>query len=191
MRLANLASMHMTHTCICVYAAQNIVANTAGVVAGVVVALVIIIVIGIFIYLIVVRGWRPGSGKEAQSSSGRSPEFPPPKDGELTHAFTKAELPQVVRTNRANSDLGFSDQWDNLSPVGRTQSTSEANRHCNSDKNRYGNIHPYDHSIVKLTTGPVGVEGAEYINANWLPGHTHSKEYIATQGPLPSTRSES
>ncbi|GIY46718.1 receptor-type tyrosine-protein phosphatase beta [Caerostris extrusa] len=52
------------------------------------------------------------------------------------------------------------------------------------------NIHPFffadDHSRVKLL--PLGDEpGSDFVNANYIPGYSSLREYIATQGPLAST----
>ncbi|KAI9830448.1 MAG: hypothetical protein M1819_005700 [Sarea resinae] len=52
-------------------------------------------------------------------------------------------------------------------------------------KNRYNNIWPYDHSRVKLQGVPAG--SCDYINANHVKASWSKKEYIATQGPIPST----
>ncbi|ESO85747.1 hypothetical protein LOTGIDRAFT_130294, partial [Lottia gigantea] len=53
-------------------------------------------------------------------------------------------------------------------------------------KNRYTNVLPFDYTRVKLL--PVDdEEESEYINANYLPGYNGKREYIAAQGPLPST----
>uniref|UniRef100_A0A665VCF8 protein-tyrosine-phosphatase n=1 Tax=Echeneis naucrates TaxID=173247 RepID=A0A665VCF8_ECHNA len=47
----------------------------------------------------------------------------------------------------------------------------------------------YDFSRVKLISLH-NDEGSDYINANFIPGYKHVKEYIATQGPLPETRND-
>ncbi|CAL1528918.1 unnamed protein product, partial [Lymnaea stagnalis] len=59
----------------------------------------------------------------------------------------------------------------------------------NRPKNRFTNILPYDHSRVKLLPTD-DEEGSDYINANYMPGYNSKREYIATQGPLPSTRDD-
>ena len=51
---------------------------------------------------------------------------------------------------------------------------------------RYGNILPYDHSLVKLRLRQ-GVDGSDYINANYICGFNHAKEFVATQGPKNNT----
>ena len=55
-----------------------------------------------------------------------------------------------------------------------------------SGSSRYGNILPYDHSRVKLSMIQ-GLEGSDYINANYVRGHNSDKEFVATQGPKDST----
>ncbi|KAK9494479.1 protein-tyrosine phosphatase-like protein [Lipomyces doorenjongii] len=51
-------------------------------------------------------------------------------------------------------------------------------------KNRYNNIFPYDHTRVKLSCSP---GSCDYINASFIRAHESTKQYIATQGPLPET----
>ena len=64
-----------------------------------------------------------------------------------------------------------------------------ANMNCNKQKNRYANVLPYDESRVKLSLIP-GVEGSDYINANYINGYMKKKAFIATQAPIPDTISD-
>uniref|UniRef100_A0A3B4X6W2 Tyrosine-protein phosphatase domain-containing protein n=1 Tax=Seriola lalandi dorsalis TaxID=1841481 RepID=A0A3B4X6W2_SERLL len=73
--------------------------------------------------------------------------------------------------------------------VGLDLSHDAADLPVNRPKNRYTNILPYDFSRVKLISMH-NDEGSDYINANYIPGYKHAKEYIATQGPLPETRND-
>ena len=52
-------------------------------------------------------------------------------------------------------------------------------------KNRYNNIWPFEHSRVKLKDISPG--GCDYVNASFLENSMSEKNYIATQGPIPST----
>uniref|UniRef100_A0A3Q4GYB3 protein-tyrosine-phosphatase n=1 Tax=Neolamprologus brichardi TaxID=32507 RepID=A0A3Q4GYB3_NEOBR len=73
-----------------------------------------------------------------------------------------------------------------LAPVGTDQTRKTAILPENKTKNRFNNVLPYDWCRVKLTTSdPDGI--SDYINANYMPGYSSNREYIATQGPLPST----
>ncbi|XP_071111973.1 receptor-type tyrosine-protein phosphatase N2-like [Haliotis cracherodii] len=57
----------------------------------------------------------------------------------------------------------------------------------NTRKNRYGDILPYDHSRVVISTA-ANVSGSDYINANFITDHDpRNPAFIATQGPLPHT----
>ncbi|XP_051172997.1 tyrosine-protein phosphatase 10D-like isoform X1 [Leptopilina boulardi] len=93
------------------------------------------------------------------------------------------------RIMSADSDFRFSEEFEELKPVGRDQPFSAADLPCNRPKNRFTNILPYDHSRFKLQ--PVDdEEGSDYINANYVPGHNSPREFIVTQGPLHSTRDD-
>ena len=64
-----------------------------------------------------------------------------------------------------------------------------ANMNCNKQKNRYANVLPYDDSRVKLSL-IAGVEGSDYINANYIDGYMKNKAFIATQAPISDTISD-
>uniref|UniRef100_A0A3Q3AQR8 protein-tyrosine-phosphatase n=1 Tax=Kryptolebias marmoratus TaxID=37003 RepID=A0A3Q3AQR8_KRYMA len=87
-----------------------------------------------------------------------------------------------------DSAYKFSLQFEDLKTIGLDLSHDAADLPVNRPKNRYTNILP-DFSRVKLISMH-NDEGADYINANYIPGYKHSKEYIATQGPLPETRND-
>jgi cadherin 5 type 2 (VE-cadherin) len=49
------------------------------------------------------------------------------------------------------------------------------------------NLVPFDHSRVKMIAADED-DGSDYINANFISGFNSRREFIAAQGPLPSTR---
>ncbi|KAG8931720.1 hypothetical protein FRC01_000922 [Tulasnella sp. 417] len=53
-------------------------------------------------------------------------------------------------------------------------------------KNRYRNIWPFDHARVRLRSEATN-DGSDYINASYIQPRGTRRQYIATQGPLPST----
>lgn len=61
-----------------------------------------------------------------------------------------------------------------------------ANLPINKHKNRLMNILPYESTRVCLEPIP-GVDGSDYINANFCDGYRQRNAYIATQSPLPET----
>ena len=65
-------------------------------------------------------------------------------------------------------------------------SCSAGEKPYNIRKNRYKDIIPYDYSRVKLSMLNE-MPGTDYINANYINGPIHLKQYIAAQGPLPNT----
>ncbi|KIH57723.1 Protein-tyrosine phosphatase [Ancylostoma duodenale] len=116
----------------------------------------------------------------------------------------------------ADSDFRFSEEYEILRNVGCGQSYNAAELPANKSKNRFTNILPYDHSRVRLAQVS-DQEGADYVNANYMPltlqtaltgvpfpeanlrsrpimnlevlqGFSSRREFIAAQGPLPTTR---
>nr|XP_057917990.1 receptor-type tyrosine-protein phosphatase H isoform X2 [Doryrhamphus excisus] len=86
-----------------------------------------------------------------------------------------------------DKNRGFSEEYERLALVGMDQTQNVALIPDNSAKNRFTNILPYDWCRVKLQT----TNGmSDYINASYMPGYSSTREYIATQGPLPSTVSD-
>ncbi|XP_039746101.1 tyrosine-protein phosphatase 10D-like isoform X2 [Pararge aegeria] len=100
-----------------------------------------------------------------------------------------ADFADHYRRMAADSDFRFSEEFDELKHVGREQPCAAADLPVNRPKNRFTNILPYDHSRFKLQ--PVDdEEGSDYINANYVPGHSSPREFIVTQGPLHCTRDD-
>ncbi|XP_040183543.1 receptor-type tyrosine-protein phosphatase H-like [Rana temporaria] len=105
------------------------------------------------------------------------------------HTISKERFKQHYENNHANSDFGFAEEYQELSSIGTEQSKREAELPENRAKNRFTNVLPYDHSRIKLT---IINESAttDYINANFMPGYNSTKEFIASQGPLPNTTAD-
>ncbi|XP_063402382.1 tyrosine-protein phosphatase 10D-like [Mytilus trossulus] len=92
-----------------------------------------------------------------------------------------------------DSNLKFAHEYEEVKTLTdpktlKNVSTSLAETEENKLKNRYVNILPYDHTIVKLLPLEDDDEQAStFINANYIPGYKSQREYIASQGPIPST----
>jgi len=90
-----------------------------------------------------------------------------------------AQLPEYVAALRANDGEGFSREYESIEP-GQPFTWDASTADANKAKNRYANVVAYDHSRVVLE--PLdGVEGSDYINANYMDGYCRLKAYIATQ----------
>ncbi|XP_008298883.1 receptor-type tyrosine-protein phosphatase eta isoform X2 [Stegastes partitus] len=93
------------------------------------------------------------------------------------------------KKQKADSNCGFAEEFEDLKIVGTSQAKLHALSVENKPKNRYNNVLPYDSSRVKLSI----IHGSpydDYINANYMPGYISRKEFIAAQGPLPTTVNE-
>ncbi|XP_063291629.1 receptor-type tyrosine-protein phosphatase H [Pelobates fuscus] len=106
-----------------------------------------------------------------------------------SHTITKEQFQDYYQKNHADSDFGFAEEYQELSAVGTKQSKRAAENPENRAKNRFTNVLPYDHSRVKLDCID-GNPNSDYINANYMPGYTSNKEFIASQGPLPNTTAD-
>ncbi|KAK8376280.1 hypothetical protein O3P69_008762 [Scylla paramamosain] len=89
----------------------------------------------------------------------------------------------------ADSEYHFSEEYEALKHVGHDLQRTAADLPVNRPKNRFTNILPYDHSRFKLQPTD-DEEGTDYINGNFVSGYNSPREFIVTQGPLPSTRDD-
>ncbi|XP_034434758.1 receptor-type tyrosine-protein phosphatase O isoform X1 [Hippoglossus hippoglossus] len=111
------------------------------------------------------------------------------KKRKLTSPVQLDDFDAYFKEMSKDSAYKFSLQFEELKSVGLDLSHDAADLPVNRPKNRYTNILPYDFSRVQLISMH-NDEGSDYINANYIPGYKHAKEYIATQGPLPETRND-
>ncbi|CAD5111018.1 DgyrCDS370 [Dimorphilus gyrociliatus] len=164
--------------------------SKAGIIAaGVVVPLVLLaIIIVAFIY------WkrRAPSPTIPSTSSGGPHINPLMTDPMTTGKISLDKFSEHCRNHHKDSNMGFSEEYQFI----RERSEKSANKPTTSSelpenrtKNRYTNISPYDQSRVKLTPAQDD-DSSDYINANYIPGVMGQREYIAAQGPLPSTKDD-
>ncbi|XP_073079326.1 receptor-type tyrosine-protein phosphatase O isoform X1 [Manis javanica] len=111
------------------------------------------------------------------------------KKRKLTNPVQLDDFDTYIKDMARDSDYKFSLQFEELKLIGLDIPHFAADLPLNRCKNRYTNILPYDFSRVRLVSMNED-EGADYINANYIPGYNSPQEYIATQGPLPETRND-
>ncbi|XP_068133492.1 receptor-type tyrosine-protein phosphatase O isoform X2 [Hyperolius riggenbachi] len=111
------------------------------------------------------------------------------KKRKLTNPVQLDDFDSYMADMSKDSDYKFSLQFEELKLIGLDIPHCAADLSPNRCKNRYTNILPYDFSRVKLVSTDEE-DGADYINANYIPGYASVQEYIATQGPLPDTRND-
>jgi protein tyrosine phosphatase len=99
------------------------------------------------------------------------------------------EFEEHVKKLGKDSGLGYAEEFESLSDVGKDQSVDVSQQQCNVSKNRYCNIRPYDVTRVKLLPSEEE-DGSDYINASWIPGYYSKRQFIATQGPMQSTEDD-
>ncbi|KAK2869865.1 hypothetical protein Q8A67_024257 [Cirrhinus molitorella] len=160
----------------------NCQTNPAGVIAGVLVFFLLLIIICGAVYV-----WHRYSKKAKRKKNST-----PPEEVESNVSSKKYKripldtFPGHFQKMSCDQNRGFSEEYEDLSSVGIEQCTVAALRPENKDKNRFSNVLAYDSSRVHLITNNEG--DSDYINANYMPGYSNKgKQYIASQGPLPST----
>jgi len=95
-------------------------------------------------------------------------------------------LQQPTDTGSAEMNVDKEFHKLNLFDQSSSKTMHAANASCNKNKNRFLNVLPYDDTRVALRQLP-GIQGSDYINANYIHGYSHAKQFIATQAPLPQT----
>lgn len=99
---------------------------------------------------------------------------------------TEALFHSIREIEAGLADGSLVKQFEKLERGNPNATMVDAKANENIPKNRYRDISPYDHSRVRIQ----GVDG-DYINASFvklkIPKWSLQKEYIASQGPLPST----
>ncbi|KAJ8399939.1 hypothetical protein AAFF_G00406690 [Aldrovandia affinis] len=149
-----------------------------GVIAGSVMAVLLLAVVAFLIVFILRRKPELLSPKFFMESKIASDKFKAIPKGQFEAHFNKMSCDQ----NR-----GFSEEYEDLSTVGKEQTCKAALISENNDKNRFSDVLPYDWSRVKLPTINNDYS-SDYINACYVPGYgNNSRQYIAAQGPLPHT----
>ncbi|XP_059175295.1 tyrosine-protein phosphatase 10D-like [Physella acuta] len=162
---------------------SNSVASTIG---GVIGAFIILILIAVAVILFL--KWRNRPKKASKHSAPKS-SWEHNALAKLSRPVKLSDFPFHVKKMESDSDFKYAEEYEDLKEVGRDQPCTAAEFPPNRPKNRFTNILPYDHSRVKLLPTD-DEEGSDYINANYMPGYNSKREYIATQGPLPSTRDD-
>ncbi|XP_075798069.1 receptor-type tyrosine-protein phosphatase H isoform X3 [Microtus pennsylvanicus] len=150
--------------------------ESTGVIVGAIVGILLLfILVGLLIFFLKRRRKR-----SQQKKTPKDLVFSVPGD------ILAKDFADHVRVKEKDSNYGFAEEYQQLAPEGQGQSQTTALAPENTSKNRYRNVLPYDWSRVPLK--PLHEEpGSDYINANFMPGLWSSKEFIATQGPLPHT----
>ncbi|KAI4825979.1 hypothetical protein KUCAC02_021638, partial [Chaenocephalus aceratus] len=173
--LNSASLMTIAHPYPVVILPQNpaIIGIAVGVTLGIFCVLFIIL-IGFIVY------WKRVSNKESSDIQIFSMR------AKVSLAVRVEDFEAYYKKQKADSNCGFAEEFEDLKMVGTAQLKTNAERLENKPKNRYANVLPYDFSRVKLSI----IHGSpydDYINANYMPGYNSRKEFIAAQGPLPGT----
>ncbi|KAM4740062.1 receptor-type tyrosine-protein phosphatase C [Anableps anableps] len=98
-------------------------------------------------------------------------------------------LLETYKRKLADEGRLFLGEFQSIPRIFSRYTVKEAKKGCNTPKNRYVDILPYDYNRVQLATGN-GEAGCDYINASFIDGFKEPKKYIAAQGPKEETVSD-
>ncbi|XP_038072804.1 tyrosine-protein phosphatase 10D-like isoform X2 [Patiria miniata] len=152
----------------------------------------ILFIVLIVVVLLVIRRRRQlskGRSSSNYQNEGFEHDLIPVRRKGNTRPVRVEHFPEHYRLMKADSDYLFSEEYEELRPIGRDQAAEGAVLDVNRSKNRFTNILPYDHTRVKMKQVD-DEEGSDYINANFMPGYNSPREFIACQGPLPGTEDD-
>ncbi|XP_019856078.1 PREDICTED: receptor-type tyrosine-protein phosphatase delta-like isoform X2 [Amphimedon queenslandica] len=181
---------------------------SSGAIAGIVVSLLILVTLLVFVALIaafvfvrpkatsnIPPAARRGSMRLTESQkvslvndlkkvpAADIPELTP---SDQRQSISVSMFPDYVKRLHANTDHLFSEEYELITIKSPSLPHEASQQTCNIEKNRYGNINSFDETRVVLTKIP-GIEGSDYINANYIDGYGSRDTYIACQGPLAET----
>ncbi|CAD7082783.1 unnamed protein product [Hermetia illucens] len=100
--------------------------------------------------------------------------------------ISKHDLAQAYINRHKDTDYGFLREYEMLPNRFNDRTTKNSDFKENSHKNRYPDIKAYDQTRVKLSASN-GMQGSDYINANFVIGYKERKKFICAQGPMDST----
>eukprot|EP00112_Aurelia_sp_Birch-Aquarium-sp1_P007509 Seg1819.1 transcript_id=Seg1819.1/GoldUCD/mRNA.D3Y31 product="Tyrosine-protein phosphatase non-receptor type 9" protein_id=Seg1819.1/GoldUCD/D3Y31 len=107
------------------------------------------------------------------------------RDSEFRHD-TNLDIDDLVKYVNSVGKRGIHDEYHcirTIPPAGRFDASIHS---YNKDKNRYRDVHCYDHTRVKLKVIDED-DFSDYINASYVDGYQEPKAYVCTQGPLSNT----
>ncbi|KAK7497238.1 hypothetical protein BaRGS_00011532, partial [Batillaria attramentaria] len=154
--------------------------NVGGIVGGVVGAVVAVAVVVVVIFF--VRRWQnrpPGHTIiDEEQHIMKKPVRKPIKLRDFDA--------HIARLHK-DANLLFQEEFEDIQENSPKHFTQDfALMDANKVKNRYVNILPFDHTRVKLNSDD-DEEFSDFVNANYIPGYSSPREYIATQGPITCT----
>ena len=177
--------------------------SSIGIIAGAVAAVVVVIIVIVIIAVFVMRRRNrqkprkdsPPVVKENKINKQKPRKDPPPvvTENKINKPIVMEDFERTVEDSHNNANLKFSLEYEEIKTLTDPKTlngvtTKLAQTEENKLKNRYVNILPYDKTIVKLLPLADDDDNATtFINANYIPGYRSQREYIASQGPIPST----
>ncbi|XP_069999561.1 tyrosine-protein phosphatase 10D [Penaeus vannamei] len=171
------------------YYSHPITTDSASGNLGLLVAIPVVFVVLVVIVAVAIRQRR--ACKSTRKAPDQLSNIHPMPDSirETSRPVKLQDFVAYFRFMAADSDYHFSEEYKALQHVGRDIPHNAADLPVNRPKNRFTNILPYEHSRFKLQSTD-DEEGSDYINANYVSGYNSLREFIVSQGPLPSTRDD-
>ncbi|XP_073837740.1 protein tyrosine phosphatase 69D [Musca autumnalis] len=120
--------------------------------------------------------------------SGNHRHFIGTTNGKITDVgpIHKSDLYVAYKNRHKDTDYGFLREYEMLPNRFSDRTTKNSDMKENIPKNRYPDIKAYDQTRVKLSQVN-GIQGSDYINANFVIGYKERKKFICAQGPMETT----